>query len=227
MENEAKGIALLCKGEDYKDCVEMLEQRGFTNEGFNEWRSPETGNRYKLMVSDGGKYTTRVELVTSEGGQIINTEFCDHKLAVKRFELDNAKPKAVTPDEIKQGVIHALFKFSPSQFTKDLQRASVAGDAYTDMLYTMLGVPRGERISIKQFLFVNDGTEREAIAVCSAHRRYDRQLLRTLSVGSKKLYLYRAMRLPEDMIDSLLSRVELERKIGVEEVQKLRFSEDE
>lgn len=227
MENEVREIALQCKGEDYKDCVELLQKRGFVNEGFNEWSSPETGNRYKIMVADGGKYVTRVELVTTEGTQIITTEFCDRKLAIKRFEVENAKPKAVTPDEIKQGVIHALFKFSPSQFTKELQRASVAGDAYADMLYTLLGAEKGERISVKQYLFIYDGTDRETIALCSAHRRYDRQLLRTLTVGSKKLYLYRAMRLPEDMIDSLLSRVQLEGMIGADEVQKLRFSEEE
>ena len=225
MENEVKDIALQCKGEDYKNCVVLLQQRGFVNEGFNEWSSPVTGNRYKIMIADGGKYVTRVELVTPDGPQLINTEFCDHAMAMKKFEVENTRSKAVSSDEIKQGVVHALFKLSPSLFTKELQRVSVAGDAYVDMLYAMLGLSKGDRISIKNYLFVYDGENTEAIAVCSEHRRYDRQLLRVLTVGSKKFYLYRALRLPEDMLDSLLGRVRLERLLGVEEVQKLRFSD--
>ena len=224
MENEARDITLQCKGEDYKDCVELLHGKGFVSKGFNEWSSPFTGNRYRLIVADGGKYVTRVELVTTDGQKLVNTEFCDRKMAIKKFEMENVKQKAVSSDEIKQGVINAVFKLSPSRFTKDLQCASEAGDSYIDMLYEMLGLKRGDRISVKQYLFVYDGVEGEAIAVCSEYRRYDRQLLRVLTSGSKKLYLYRALRLPEDMIDSLLSRVQLERLLGADEVQKLRCS---
>ena len=195
----------------------MLQAEGFQPLGFNEWYSPTTGNRYRFMVADGGKYITRVEYVDKEGSHLIN------KLAIKRFDLEHAKPKPATDDEVKQGVIHALFKFSPSQFTKMLQRASQEGDAYTEMLYNRLGVDSGERISVKQFLFVNDGLGFEAIAVYTEHKRYDRELLRTLQVGCKKLYVYRALRLPEDMIESLLCRVRMERLIGQGEVQKLRL----
>ena len=223
MENEKQQIALRFKGEDYKDSAKVLQEEGFQPLGFNEWCSPTTGNRYRFMVADGGKYITRVEYVDEKGSQLINTEFYDHKLAIKKFDLEHAKPKLVTEDEIKQGVIHTLFKFSPSQFTKMLQRANQEGDAYVEMLYGRLGVDAGDRISIKQFLFVNDGTGFEAIAVYAEHKRYDRELLRTLQVGSKKIYVYRALRLPEDMIESLLCRVRLERLIGMEEVRKLRL----
>lgn len=224
MENEKQQIALRFKGEDYKESVKVLQSEGFQPLGFNEWYSPITGNRYRFMVADGGKYIARVEYVDEEGSKLINTEFYDHKLAIKRFDLEHAKQKPATDDEVKQGVIHALFKFSPSQFTKMLQRASQEGDVYTEMLYNRLGVGSGERISVKQFLFVNDGTGFEAIAVYAEHKRYDRELLRTLQVGCKKLYVYRALRLPEDMIESLLCRVRLERLIGQNEVQKLRLS---
>ena len=224
MENEKQQIALRFKGEDYKESAKVLQAEGFQPLGFNEWYSPTTGNRYRFMMADGGKYITRVEHVYEEGTHLIRTEFCDQKLAIKRFNLENAKPTPVTDDEVKQGVIHALFNFSPSQFTKMLQRASQEGDAYTEMLYSRLGVEKGGRISVKQFLFVNDGTGFEAIAEYSEHKRYDRELLHTLAVGSKKLYFYRAYRLPEDMLDSLLCRVRLEAMIGCEEVQKLRLS---
>ena len=224
MENEKQQIALRFKGEDYKESAKVLQAEGFQPLGSNEWYSPTTGNRYRFMMADVGKYITRVEHVDEEGTHLIRTEFCDQKLAIKRFNLENSKPTPVTDDEVKQGVIHALFNFSPSQFTKMLQRASQEGDAYTEMLYGRLGVEKGERISVKQFLFVNDGTGFEAIAVYSDHKRYDRELLRTLAVGSKKLYFYRAYRLPEDMIDSLFCRVRLEAMIGCEEVQKLRLS---
>ena len=223
MNNESQQISLRFKGEDYKDSAKVLQEEGFQPLGFNEWYSPTTGNRYRFMVADGGKYITRVEYVDEKGSQLINTEFYDHKLAIKKFDLEHAKPKLVTEDEIKQGVIHTLFKFSPSQFTKMLQRANQEGDAYVEMLYSRLGVDAGDRISIKQFLFVNDGTGFEAIAVYAEHKRYDRELLRTLQVGSKKIYVYRALRLPEDMIESLLCRVRLERLIGMEEVRKLRL----
>ena len=223
MNNESQQIALRFKGEDYKDSAKVLQEEGFQPLGFNEWYSPTTGNRYRFMVADGGKYITRVEYVDEKGSQLINTEFYDHKLAIKKFDLEHAKPKLATEDEIKQGVIHTLFKFSPSQFTKMLQRANQEGDAYVEMLYSRLGVDAGDRISIKQFLFVNDGTGFEAIAVYAEHKRYDRELLRTLQVGSKKIYVYRALRLPEDMIESLLCRVRLERLIGMEEVRKLRL----
>ncbi len=63
----------------------------------------------------------------------------------------------------------------------------------------------------------------EVIALYERHKRYDRELLFTLQVGSKKLYIYRALRLPEDMIESLLCRVRLEQLIGYDEVQKLRL----
>lgn len=223
MINEKEQIALRFKGEDYKESAKILLNEGFQPLGFNEWCSPITGNHYRFMISDSGKYITRVEYVCEEGSQLINTEFYDHKLAVKRFDLEHAKPKLATDDEVKQGVIHALFKFSPSQFTKMLQRASQEGDAYIEMLYTRLGVVSGERISVKRFLFVNDGTGFESIAVYTNHKRYDREFLHSLQVGSKKLYFYRALRLPEDMIESLLCRVRLERLIGQDEIQKLRF----
>lgn len=221
MENEKQQIALRFKGEYYKESAKILQAEGFQPLGFNEWCSPVTGNHYRFIMPDGGKYITRVEYVDKGGSQLINTEFYDHKLAIKRFDLEHAKPKPATDDEVKQGVIHALFKFSPSQFTKMLQRASQEGDAYTEMLYSRLGVDSGERISVKQFLFANDGTGFEAIAVYTEHKRYDRELLRTLQVGSKKLYVYRALRLPEDMIESLLCRVRLEKLIGLAEVQNL------
>lgn len=225
MNNEKEQISLRFKGEDYKESARQLQAEGFQPLGFNEWYSPTTGNRYRFMVADGGKYITRVELLTDEGSERISTEFCDHKLAIKRFNMENERPKPATDDEVKQGVIHALFKFSPSQFTKMLQQASRQGDAYTNMLYHRLGVEPGERISIGKFLFVNDGTEREAIALYTDRKRYDREQLRTLQAGSKKLYLYRAMRLPEDMLESLLCRVRLEGLIGVEKVQELRLPE--
>lgn len=226
MTNEPQQITLRFKGEDYKESAMRLQQEGFQPLGFNEWYSPTTGNRYRFMVADGGKYITRVELLADEGAQLINTEFCDRKLAIKRFDLEHARPTPVTDDEVKQGVIHALFQFSPSQFTKLLQRASAEEDAYTNMLYQRLGVKSGERISIKQYPFVYDGTEREAIAMCSEHKRYDRELLRTLQVRSKKYYIHRALRLPEDMIESLLGRVRLEELIGAERVQELRLPEE-
>lgn len=225
MTNEPQQIALRFKGEDYKESAKQMQEEGFQPLGFNEWYSPTTGNRYRFMVADGGKYITRVELLTDEGTERISTEFCDHKLAIKRFDLEHTRSKPVTDDEVKQGVIHTLFRFSPSQFTKMLQKASLDGDAYTNMLYQRLAVKPGERISIKQFFFVNDGTECEAIALYTDHKRYDREQLRTLQVGSKKLYIYRAMRLPEDMLESLLCRVRLEALIGVDGVQKLRFSQ--
>lgn len=225
MHTEKEQIALRFKGEDYKESARQLQTEGFQPLGFNEWYSPTTGNRYRFMMADGGKYITRVELLTDEGSQLINTEFCDRKLAIKRFDMENARPKPVTDDEVKQGVIHALFNFSPSHFTKMLQQASREGDAYTNMLYQRLGVEPGERISVKQFLFVDDGIQREVIALYTDRKRYDRELLRTLQVGSKKLYLYRAMRLPEDMLESLLCRVRLEELIGVGRVQELRLPE--
>lgn len=223
MDNEVLQMAFRFKGEDYKESACQLQGEGFQPLGFNEWYSPTTGNRYRFMIADGGKYITRVELLTDGGSQLINTEFCDNKLAIKRFDMENARPKSVTDDEVKQGIIHALFNFSPSHFTKMLQQASRQGDAYTNMFYQRLGVEPGERISIKQFLFVNDGIEREVIALYTDRKRYDRELLRTLQVGSKKRYLYRAMRLPEDMVDSLLSRVRLEGQIGWDAVQELRL----
>lgn len=223
MKDEKQQIALRFKGEDYKESAKILLAEGFQPLGFNEWCSPITGNHYRFMVSDDGKFTTRVEYVDKEGSKLISTEFYDHKLAIKRFNLEHAKPKLSTDDEVKQGVIHALFKFSPSQFTKMLQRAFQEGDAYTEMLYARIGVATGERISVKQYLYVNDGTGFEAIAIYTEHKRYDRELLRTIVVGNKKLYFYRACRLPEDMIDSLLCRVRLERLIGQDEVQKLRL----
>lgn len=226
MHTEKEQIALRFKGEDYKESARQLQAEGFQPLGFNEWYSPVTGNRYRFMMADGGKYITRVELLTDEGTELINTEFCDHKLAIKRFDMEHSKSKPYTDSEVKMGVIHALFNFSPSQFTKTLQKASREGDAFTDMLYRRIGVEPGERISVKQYLFVNDGTEREAIALCADHKRYDRELLRTLQVGNKKLYLYRAMRLPEDMLDSLLGRVRLEGLIGAERVQELRLPEE-
>lgn len=226
MTNEPQQIALRFKGEDYKESAKRLQEEGFQPLGFNEWYSPTTGNRYRFMMADGGKYITRVELLTDEGSQLINTEFFDHKLAIKRFDMENARPKPVTDDEVKLGVIHALFNFSPSHFTKMLQQASREGDAYTNMLYQRLGVEPGERISVKQYLFVNDGIEREAIALYTDRKRYDRKLLRTLQVGSKKLYIYRAMRLPEDMLESLLCRVRLEALIGVGGVQELRLPQN-
>ncbi len=158
MENEKQQIALRFKGEDYRESTKVLQTEGFQPLGFNEWYSPTTGNHYRFMVADGGKYITRVEYINKEGAQLIRTEFCDHKLAIKRFDLEHEKPKIATDYEVKQGVIHALFKFSPSQFTKMLQLASQKGDAYTEMLYNRLGINTGERISIKQFLFVNDGS---------------------------------------------------------------------
>lgn len=226
MHTEKEQIALRFKGEDYKESARQLQQEGFQPLGFNEWYSPTTGNRYRFMVADGGKYITRVELLTDEGSERIVTEFCDHKLAIKKFDLEHARSKPVTDDEVKQGVIHALFRFSPSQFTKMLQKASREGDAYTNMLYQRLGVEPGERISVKQFLFVDDGIEREVIALYTDRKRYDREQLRTLQAGSKKLYFYRAMRLPEDMLESLLCRVRLEGLIGAERVQELRLPEE-
>lgn len=129
MHTEKEQIALRFKGEDYKESAKLLQQEGFQPLGFNEWYSPTTGNRYRFMMSDGGKYITRVELLTDEGSQLINTEFCDRKLAIKRFDMENARPKPVTDDEVKQGVIHALFNFSPSHFTKMLQQASREADS--------------------------------------------------------------------------------------------------
>lgn len=223
MENEKQQIALRFKGEDYKESAKILLAEGFQPLGFNEWCSPITGNHYRFMVADGSKYITRVEYVDEEGSKLISTEFYDHKLAVKRFDLEHEKPKLSTDDEVKQGVIHTLFKLSPSQFTKMLQSASREGDAYAEMLYNRLGVDFGARISVKQFLLVKDGTGIEAIAVYTDHKRYDRELIRMLHVGNKKFYIYRALCLPEDMIESLLCRVRLERMIGYNEVQKLRL----
>lgn len=222
MENEKQRIALMCKGEDYKDCVEMLTAEGFTHQGFNEWLSPDTGVRYRLIMPDGKKYVTRVEAVTAEGAERIETEFCNTKLAIKRYEMTHARPRQPRKDEIKQGIIHALFGFSASHFTKMLQKASEEGDLYTNLLYDQLGVKRGERISIKQFLFVDDGYSQEVIAFTSEHRRYDRDLLFTVTDGRKKLYIYKAIRLPEDMIESLFSRAYLDDLLGEDEVQKMR-----
>ena len=216
MNEESKQIALRYKGEDYNEVKADLQKRGFTHQGFNEWRSPETGCVYKFILAETGGYVTRVELMSDGQPELINTEFYDFNLAIKRFDAERAKPKQPTDSDIKQGVIHALFKFSPNYFTKELQKASRAGDAYVNMLYRSVGVEEGERIPFKNYLFAHDGTEHLAIAVWSAHKRYDRELLRTLQVGSKKVYIYRAMRLPEDMVDSLLGRASLLSLIGEE-----------
>lgn len=226
MDDEKKQIALRFKGEGYKETAKQLQSEGFQPLGFNEWYSPITGNRYRFMMADGGKYITRVELITDDSVQFIRTEFYDHKLAIKRFDLEHSRHTQVTDDEVKQGVIHSLFKFSPSQFTKMLQRSSREGDDYTNLLYQRLGVEPGERISIKQFFFVNDGTSCEAIALYTNRKRYDRELIRTLQVGSKKYYIYRVMRLPEDMIESLLCRVRMEELIGSDGMHKLHLPED-
>lgn len=226
MNNEPKEVALRYKGEDYKDCTRQLMADGFQPKGFNEWYSPITGNTYRFVLASGGGYVTRVEQVSAEGTQLINTEFYDFNLAIKRYDAERSKPIPATDSDIKQGVIHALFKFSPNQFTKELQRISKAGDAYIKMLYDAVGIKTGERIPFKHYLFVNDGTEHLAIAVYSTHKRFDREELRTLQVGRKKLYFYRALRLPEDMIDSLLGRASLEAMIGAKGLHELTLPED-
>ena len=221
MKKEAEQIALRYKGEDYKGCVEQLKKDGYAHRGFNEWVSPTTGSVYKFILADAEGYVTRVELMSDGQPELINTEFYDFHLAIKRFNAEREKPKAPTDSDIKQGVIHALFKFSPNQFTKELQKASRAGDAYVNMLYHSVGVEEGERIPFKNYFFAHDGTEHLAIAVWSAHKRYDRELIRTLQVGSKKIYIYRAMRLPEDMVDSLLGRASLRMLIGEEGLHEI------
>ena len=147
MNEESKQIALRYKGEDYNEVKADLQKRGFTHQGFNEWRSPETGCVYKFILAETGGYVTRVELMSDGQPELINTEFYDFNLAIKRFDAERAKPKQPTDSDIKQGVIHALFKFSPNYFTKELQKASRAGDAYVNMLYRSVGVEEGERIS--------------------------------------------------------------------------------
>lgn len=226
MNKEAQEIALRYKGEDYKQSVERLQREGFINQGFNEWRSPVTGCIYRMMIAHDGGYISRVECIGEEGPQLINTEFYDSSLAIKRFEDEHGNPKHLTMNKKKEGIINALFKYSPNQLIRDLQRLSKARDPFVLDLYQSVGIKEGDKIPFKKYLLVNDGSEHSVIAIYSTHKRYDREELRIMHTSRKNLYIYRALKLPEDMIESLLSRASLLELIGENGLLELESFEE-
>lgn len=220
MNNEPKEIALRYKGEDYKDCKAQLVKDGFQPMGFNEWRSPVTGSAYRFVLAEGGAgYVVRVEQITDEGLQLINTEFCDHSEALSRYNAEHARPSGVTLDG-------ALQRFKDSQLTTSLSKVlrlieseKEAGSADAALLVEQIDVERKGKLVIKNYLFCNG-----VICFYSPVRRSTHELVETLEHNGKKLYLYRARIYTEDLLESLASKVKLIRILGEDAVRRISES---
>lgn len=217
MNNEPQQIALRYKGEDYSDCKTQLIKCGFQHKEFNDWYSPTTGNTYRFVLADNGAgYVTRVEQVGSKGPQIINTEFCDHKEALTRFEIKHARPTATTLDS-------ALERFKDSQLTTSLSKVlrmieseKEAGNPDANFLVEHISTNDKGKLVIKNYLFYNG-----VVCFYSPIRRSTHELVNTLEHQGKKLYLYRARIYTEDLLESLISKVKLIGILGEETVRRI------
>lgn len=221
MENEKQQIALRFKGEYYKDCVQVLQAEGFQSLGLNEWVSPATGNHYRFMMADGGKYVTRVEYVDEEGSHIIRTEFFDHQEAMERYNAEYSQSNLSVIKMAMNGFKDTRLQISLSKVLRMIENGCKEDDADAVILRDYICSFGEKKLTVKHYLFC-DGN----ICFYSPNRRNTHELVRVVEYEGDKYYIYRARYYLEDLLESLVSKVKLYGILGEETVNGLNEQEE-
>lgn len=219
MSTEKQQIALRFKGEDYQECKKQLREEGFVDEGYNQWRSPLTGMIFRFVLADEGGYVTRVEWVSEDGYQMIETEFCDHDEALSRYNAEHARPSGATLDGALQRFKDSHLTTSLSKVLRLIESEKEAGNPDAVLLVEQIDAERKGKLVIKNYLFCNG-----IVCFYSPVRRPTHELVDTLEHNGKKLYLYRARIYTEDLLESLTSKVKLVRILGEDAVKRISES---
>lgn len=216
MSTEQQQIALRFKGEDYKECKEQLHEEGFVYEGYNQWRSPLTGVIFRFVLAEQGGYVTRVEWVSDDGPQTIDTEFTDRKEALARYEAEHARPTDKGLNGCIERFKDAQLRTSMSKVIRLIERGRDDGDPDATALFRYICTPGSDKLVIRNYLFC-DGV----VCFYSSTRRTTHTLVHVIAHNGKKLYLYQARYYLEDLLESLVSKVRLSEIIGEEAVKDI------
>ena len=216
MENEKQQVALRFKGEEYSDCVAQLKRDGYTPQGFNQWKSPDTSYVYKFVLADGDSYVMRVEWIVDGQPELINTEFCNHKKAVEEYDKQHRVSRRNIIDQSLIDYKESVLKTSLSKVLRMLENAAREGDSCAETLIGEITKSEKRKLNIKDYLFY-DGV----VCFYSPTRRTTHELVVKLEEDGEKFYLHKCRFFVEDLLDSLISKSKLVNILGSETVERM------